>query len=61
MNERKAWVASLKTIRSWSKYLETDYDQHTALQIGLLDHYSELMILSKELGRKIPSWVVKYI
>lgn len=60
MIDRRAWVYSLRTIQEWSKLLNTGIyveKRKIELQIGLLDHYAELCILSKMLDRKIPSWV----
>jgi hypothetical protein len=59
MNKDKVlWVSCLRTIKDWSKYIGTGYSEQVMLQVGLLDQYTELVILSKILGRKIPSWVV---
>jgi hypothetical protein len=57
MTDRQAWIKALKTIRDWSKLVAIGYPDQVGLQIGLLDQYAELCLLSKVLGRNIPKWV----
>lgn len=61
MSNRILWVNTLRTIRQWSKLLGTSYPDQLGLQLGLLDYYVELLLLSKEMNRKVPSWVMSKI
>ena len=59
LKDKTDWVYSLRTIQSWSKLYNTNYDQAMMLTVGIMDHYAELCILSKILNRRIPAWVIR--